>query len=267
MRYRTLDARVDERGVAHVALARPERRNALDAEMISELTDVATTIGAEESTRAVVLSGLGKVFCAGGDLTWMKAQIEADRATRIAEATRLAMMLKALNEMPTPLILRIHGGAFGGGVGLACVSDMAIAADTTTFGLTETRLGLIPSTIGPYVAARLGEGNARRVFYSARLFDAEEAVALGLVSKAVPEADLDTHVEAEIAAYLSTAPGAVAAAKSLLRDLGPKIDEQVIAESIARLVDVWEGDEARAGIEAFLSGGRAPWIAPPGVEE
>ncbi|MEM0924297.1 MAG: crotonase/enoyl-CoA hydratase family protein [Pseudomonadota bacterium] len=259
MHYKTLDLRIDDRGVAYVNLNLPAKRNALSALMIDELTDLAHGTGAARETRAMVLAGAGKVFCAGGDLAWMQAQIAADRAGRIVEATKLAEMLRALNEMPTPLIGRAHGGAFGGGVGLLSVCDLAVAAEDTRFGLTETRLGLIPATIGPYVIARMGEGLARRVFMSSRLFDAAEAMTLGLIARAVPEADLGAAVEAEIAPYLSTAPGAVGAAKALARRLGPRIDDAVIAETIARLADTWETEEAAQGIAAFLERRPAPW--------
>ena len=261
MAYETLDIRLDDRGVAHVTLNVPDKRNALSAQMIADLTDMAQTLGSETTTRAVVLSGAGKVFCAGGDLNWMKAQIEADRTTRMAEARKLAMMLNALNEMPSPLIGRIHGGAFGGGVGMACVCDIAIADEATKFGLTETRLGLIPATIGPYVLARMGEGNARRVFMSARLFPATEAAELGVIARAVPEADLDDAVEAEVSPYLSVAPEAVGAAKALTRALGPRIDEELIDDTIRRLADTWEGEEAAHGIAAFLTKTSARWTS------
>lgn len=259
MTYETLDIRKDSRGVAYVTLNLPDKRNVLSAQMIADLTDMAGTLGAATETRAIVLSGAGKVFCAGGDLAWMKAQIEADRATRMREARKLAEMLNALNTMPTPLIGRIHGGAFGGGVGMACVCDVAIADAATKFGLTETRLGLIPATIGPYVIARMGEGNARRVFMSARMFEAKEAALLGIVARAVPSADLDDAVEAEVAPYLSVAPGAVGAAKALARSLGPRIDAEVIDDTIRRLADTWEGDEAVHGIAAFFAKTDAPW--------
>ncbi len=259
MSYATLDIEIDPRGVAQVRLARPETRNALSAQMIADLTDMARTLGADTATRAVVLSGLGKTFCAGGDLRWMQAQIEADRAARMREARKLAEMLRALNEMPTPLIGRIHGGAFGGGVGLACVCDVAIAAAGTRFGLTETRLGLIPATIGPYVLARIGEGRARRVFMSARLFDAAEAEALGVVARVVEPPALDAAVEAEVAPYLDVAPGAVGAAKALARALGPRIDDAVIDDTIRRLADIWEMDEAAEGIAAFLDKRTPDW--------
>ncbi len=259
MTYETLDIRTDDRGVAYVALNLPGQRNALSAQMMADLTDMAETLGAAEETRAIVLSGAGKVFCAGGDLNWMKAQIEADRPTRMREARKLAMMLNALNEMPTPLIGRIHGGAFGGGVGMACVCDVAIAELGTKFGLTETKLGLIPATISPYVLARMGEGNARRVFMSARLFEAEEARELGVVAKAVSAEEMDAAIEAEVAPYLGVAPGAVGAAKALARALGPRIDESVIDETIERLADTWETDEAAHGIAAFLDRTKPRW--------
>lgn len=259
MSYETLNVTIDARGVAHVALNLPDIRNALSAQMIADLTDMARTLGAKATTRAIVLSGAGSVFCAGGDLKWMKAQIEADRDTRMAEARKLAEMLAALNEMPTPLIGRIHGGAFGGGVGMACVCDVAIAERSTKFGLTETRLGLIPATIGPYVLARMGEGRARRVFMSARIFDAVEAESLGIVSRAVDADDLDAAIEAEVVPYLSVAPEAVGAAKALARALGPKIDDKVIDDTIRRLADTWENEEAAHGIAAFLERRRPRW--------
>ena len=160
----TIDISVDERGVATLTLAREDKHNALSAQMIAELTEAAERLGSDPAVRVVVLSGAGGMFCAGGDLNWMKAQIEADGATRAREAEKLAQMLGALNRLPKPVIGRIEGAAFGGGVGLASVCDVAVCAPETKFGLTETRLGLIPATIGPYVIARMGEGAARRVF-------------------------------------------------------------------------------------------------------
>ena len=248
--FETLTLAIDPRGVVNLTLNRPGKRNAMSALMIDELTDAARSL-ADSSVRAVVLSGAGPVFCAGADLDWMAAQIGADRATRMASARKLALMLQALNELPKPLIGRLHGGTFGGGIGLACVCDVAIAAPDTKFGLTETRLGLIPATISPYVVARIGEGAARRIFMSARIFGAAEAVDLGLIATAA--VDLDGAIEAEVLPYLSTAPDAVAAAKALTRSLGPRIDAAVIEDTVARLADAWESDEAAHGIAAFLA--------------
>jgi methylglutaconyl-CoA hydratase len=251
----------DERGVATLWLARPEKRNAMSARMIAELTEAAARLAEDNAIRAVVLAAEGSVFCAGGDLGWMQDQMAADGDTRRREAMALATMLKALNELPKPLIGRVHGNAFGGGVGLISVCDVAVAVETASFGLTETRLGLIPATIGPYVVARMGEGMARRVFMSARVFDAEEAVALGLIRRLVPEEDLDQAVEDEVSPYLNCAPGAVAEAKALALRLGASPGEAEIAASIDALVTRWETAEAREGTEAFFAKRKATWMA------
>lgn len=249
----------DERGVATLLLDRAEKHNAMSAQMIEELTDAAEKLGADDNVRVVILTGDGKSFCAGGDLRWMQDQMAADPVTRGVEAKKLAMMLNSLNVMPKPLIARVQGQAFGGGVGMASVSDISIGVKGAKFGLTETRLGLIPATIGPYVLARLGEAMARRVFMSARIFDADEAVTLGLLAKAVDADDLDAAVEAEVVPYLNCAPGAVAEAKALARRLGPPITEAIIDETIAGLVSRWESAEAVEGIAAFFAKEKPSW--------
>ena len=248
----TLRLETDARGIATVTLARPDAHNAMNAAMIAELHETADALGADAAVRAVVLTGEGRSFCAGGDLNWMRQQFEAAPETRMVEARKLAHMLRAWNVCPKPVIGRIQGQAFGGGVGLMSVCDVAITVDGARFGLTETRLGLIPATIGPYVIARLGEGYARRVFMSARLFDAGEAVSLGLAARAVSPDLLDEAIEREIAPYLATSPVAVAAAKALARTLGPSIDDGVIEDSVRRLAETWETDDAQEGIAAFL---------------
>ena len=167
MNFETLLFNQDKRGVVSLTLNRPEKRNALSAKMIEELTDFTSMLTPD--TRAVVIQGAGKLFCAGGDLDWMNNQIKADRLTRISEARKLAMMLKALNEIPVPLIGKLHGAAYGGGIGLACVCDFIISSSNVKIGFTETRLGLIPSTIGPYVVGKMGEAKAREVFMSGRV--------------------------------------------------------------------------------------------------
>ena len=259
MQFETLQIDTDPRGVATLTLNRPEKHNALSAQMIADLTKAAGRLGAAAEVRAVVLTGAGKSFCAGGDLGWMQEQMRADPETRGREARKLAEMLQALNEMPKPLIGKLQGNAFGGGVGMASVYDVAIAADRVKMALTETKLGLIPATIGPYVLARMGEGMARRVFMNARVFDAAEAVTLGLLAQAVPAEDLDAAVEAEVVPYLSCAPGAVASAKALARALGPKLDDGVIDHTIAQLVARWETQEAQEGISAFFDKRPASW--------
>ncbi|WP_299932678.1 crotonase/enoyl-CoA hydratase family protein [uncultured Pelagimonas sp.] len=258
--FETIDIQIDARGVATLTLNRADKHNAMSAQMIAELTDAAEQLGGDDAVRVVILTGAGRSFCAGGDLRWMQDQMAADAKTRFVEAKKLAMMLKALNEMPKPLIGRVQGQAFGGGVGMASVCDVAIGVEGAKFGLTETKLGLIPATIGPYVLARLGEAMARRVFMSARIFKADEAVTLGLLAKAVTADELDAAVEAEVAPYLSVAPGAVAEAKRFTRWLGMPITEEVIDQTIQGLVDRWEGEEAQEGIGAFFDKRKPVWI-------
>ena len=256
----TLDLQVDARGVARLTLNRPDKHNAMDAAMIAELTEVAGRLGRDPGVRVVVLTGTGRSFCAGGDLGWMQAQMAADAATRAREAGALATMLGALDAMPKPLIGRVQGQAFGGGVGLMSVCDVAIGVTGAKVGLTEVRLGLIPATIGPYVVARMGAARARRVFFSGRVFDAEEAVELGLLARAVPADDLDAAVEAEVAPYLAAAPGAVAEGKRLVAALGRGADTAQVALSIEALVARWENDESAEGIAAFFEKRKARWV-------
>ena len=255
MNYETLLVNKDERGVVSLTLNRPDKRNALSAKMIDELTNFAASLTSD--VRVTVIQGAGNLFCAGGDLEWMNAQIKADRSKRIAEARKLAFMLKALNELPVPLIAKVHGAAYGGGVGLACVCDYVIASSNVKFGFTETRLGLIPSTIGPYVVGKMGQAKAREVFMSGNIFSELDAKNLNIVSEI--SNDLDQSVEEHIVPYLKAAPKAVGEAKALVRSLGATIDNKVIEKTIQQLADIWEGEEARHGIESFLNKTKPRW--------
>jgi len=259
--YKTIKVDMDARGVATLTLDRPDKHNAMSAQMLEDLTVAAQELGADDAVRVVVLTGAGKSFCAGGDLGWMRDQMGMDATTRSAEARKLATMLNALDTLPKPLVGALQGNAFGGGVGLACVCDVVVAVSEAKLGLTETRLGLIPATIGPYVIARMGEGRARQVFMSARIFDAQEAVAFGIVSKAVPAAAMHAAVEAEIRPYLDAAPQAVAAAKKLVRDLGGSVTPEAIDLSIDALAARWESEEAQEGIAAFFAKRKALWMS------
>ena len=250
----------DARGVATLTLNRPDKHNAMSGLMLKELTTAAGQLAADSAVRAVILTGAGKTFCAGGDLAWMRAQMSMDRTTRKAEARKLALMLEALNNLPKPLIGALQGNAFGGGVGLACVCDATVGLDTIKLGLTETKLGLIPATIGPYVIGRMGEGRARRVFMSGRIFDANEAVSLGILARAVPQSAFAQAVEEEVIPYLSCAPGAVAAAKKLARDLGAGVSAEQIEQSVEALAAQWDGTEAAEGIAAFFDKRKASWM-------
>lgn len=190
------------------------------------------------------------MFCAGGDLNWMKAQLSANRSQRIAEATKLAMMLNSLNEMPVPLIGRLHGGAFGGGIGLACICDAAIAE-------TGTKFGLIPATIGPYVVARMGGGAAGvHVLTHVR---GTRGTRAGHCRQGRGGRRAGRGGRGRNHTLSFGRPGAVAASKALARALGPKIDMAVIAETVSRLADTWDGEEAAHGIDAFLSKKSPRW--------
>ncbi|SIS70260.1 methylglutaconyl-CoA hydratase [Roseivivax lentus] len=242
----------DERGVVTLRLARPDKHNALSSQMMTELEAEAQTLAADATCRVVILAAEGPTFCAGGDLAWMRDQRGMDAATRKRESRRIATALGALAELPQPLIGRIHGNAFGGGVGLAAVCDVAIGVSGAKMGLTETRLGLLPANIGPYVIARMGAARAREVFMNARIFEAEEAVRLNLLTRVVPPDALDAAVEAEVAPYLECAPGAVAAAKALLGDLAGRVGAAEVDMAIDALAARWETEEAAEGLDAFF---------------
>ncbi len=259
MHFETLLIRTDARGVATLTLNRPDHHNALSGLMIEELQRAAEKLESNPAVRVVVLTGAGASFCAGGDLGWMQAQMSAARAQRIAEARKLALMLKALRDLPKPLIGRVNGQAYGGGVGLISVCDAAIGVVGARFGLTEARLGLIPATIGPYVVARIGASEALRAFTSARLFDAGEARRIGLLHEVAEAELLDQAVEAEIKPYFATAPAAVAASKKLVHALGPRIDEAAIEMTLTRLADAWETPEAAEGVAAFFAKRPPAW--------
>lgn len=260
MSYETIRIETDARGIATLTLNQPDTHNALSPLMISELTQVTHALGNDDQVRVVILTGEGKSFCAGGDLGWMRAQFSANRETRIKEAMKLASMLRDLNELPKPLIGRIQGQAYGGGIGMMAVCDLAVGYEDANFALTETKLGLIPATISPYVVARMGEGKARRVFMSGKRFNGHEAVGLDLLAKAVSLEALDEAIEAEVKPYLSTAPGAVARAKFYARSLGPTIDEATMLRSAEALADAWETKEAVEGVGAFFEKRKPDWV-------
>lgn len=259
MSYETLKLDIDARGVARLTMARPDKHNAMNARVIAELAEAAGEIANDARVRVVVLAGEGKSFSAGADLTWMQEQWAKDRAGRIAEASSLAAMLRTLDDMPQPLIARVQGPAYGGGIGLMAVADIVVASADAKFALTETRLGLIPATIGPFVVRRIGEGHARRVFLNAKPFDAAQAHHMGLVSGVATADGLDAAVAAEVAAALQCAPGAVRDAKALAKHLARHPDSDLATYSIGELANRWETEEAKAGIEAFFAKSKVPW--------
>ena len=254
---------IERRGaVVHVYLDRPAVRNAFNDSVIAELQDTFAGLGADASLRAVVLGGHGKAFCAGADLGWMRAMAGYDWEQNRADAGRLAEMLWTLWNCPLPVVGRIHGDCYAGGVGLAAVCDVLVAAEGVQFCLSEARLGLLPATIGPYVVRALGEQAARRYFLTAERFDAATAQRLGFVHEVCAPEALDAKVEEIVAALVANGPQAVRACKRLVKDVaGRPLDAELRAETARAIADIRASDEGREGVAAFL-GKRAPgWQA------
>lgn len=257
--FEALLLEVDARGVARLTLNRPDAHNALNATLIGDLRRAADWLSTSQGVRAVVLTGAGKTFCAGGDLGWMQQNMKKTRAERVAESAELALMLRALNGLPMPMIGRVNGPAYGGGVGMISVCDIAIAVDSGIYALTEVRLGLLPANIAPYVVARMGEPNARRTFLTARRMNAAEAQRLGLLSDVVSAEQLDAAVERELADLLQCAPGAVAATKKLVGYVHTHDLPTSMIYTADNLADAWETAEGRDGIECFFAKRTPPW--------
>ena len=232
-----------------VTLARPERRNAFDAGLIRELTEAFADVG---DARAVVLSGEGQSFCAGADVDWQRSAIDLDYDENVADALRLYRMLEAIDCCPAPVVARVQGYALGGGSGLVCCTDVAIAAPDATFGFSEVKLGIVPAVISPFVFPRIGTAAARRLFLTGERFDAETALRIGLVHEVA--ADLDAAVDRVVGELLSSGPVASREAKQLIRD---RPGGEEAAHTAARLRTSAEGQE---GLRAFLDKRRAKWI-------
>ena len=261
MAYETLAIERHRGGIARLTLNRPEVHNALSGRMLEELPQAVRELESEPGVRVVVLTGAGESFCAGADLRWMQDVSKLDRAGRIAASGGVAAVLTALDRLSKPLVGRINGQAYGGGVGLIAVCDIAIAARGARFGLSEVRLGLIPANIGPYVMKRLGEARTREIFFNGKLFDAEEAERLGLVSRTVDAAELDGAVEREAGYFLKCGPRAVARAKALVHHIARHGPSESIEYAIASLADAWEGEESREGIAAFFEKRKPSWAS------
>ncbi len=250
-----------EGSVARVRLSRPEVRNAFNAELIAALTQVFRRLGEEEQVRAIVLSGEGKVFCGGADISWMKDSLELDFDRNVADAEAMSRMFRTIDRCPKPVIGRIHGAALGGGAGLAAVCDIAIASSDAIFGFTEVKLGIIPAVISPFVLAKIGVSNARALFLTGERFEAKRAQAIGLVHEVVVGDTLDVCLERIVREVLTAGPSAAAAAKALIHGVRQTpYDEslEVTAEAIARQRTSAEGQE---GLRAFLERRSANWIA------
>jgi methylglutaconyl-CoA hydratase len=255
--------------VARVTLTRPEQHNAFDASLIADLRATFAGLAREapEQLRAVVLAGEGPSFCAGADISWMRAAMQLDVEGNEQDAMAMADMFEAIDTCPVPVIARVQGAALGGGMGLCAVSDVVVAESGARFGFTETRLGILPAVISPFVIAKIGESHARALFPGGRRFDALRAQRIGLVHEVVEgEGALDLAVDANVADILASGPTAVRAAKAIVKEvrgLGHGSSKWHTARVIARQR---VSDEAKEGFQAFSEKRRATWARDPKAE-
>jgi methylglutaconyl-CoA hydratase len=252
---------LDARGVATLTLNRPEKHNALDNALTRELHAALLDLESNPSVRVVVLTGAGASFCAGADIAHMRSMMSATEAQNVDDALLLARCLRALDELDRPVIARVNGNVFGGGVGLVACADIAIGVASAKFALTEVRLGIVPAVISPYVVGAIGAREARRLFLTAVPFEGAEAHRLGLLHFATTREELDACVSGQVDLILRGGPEAVKAAKKLIRRVSPPIDRDVLGQETAQwLARLRVSPEGREGLSAFLERRTADWI-------
>jgi methylglutaconyl-CoA hydratase len=245
--------------ITTVTLNRPAVRNALNDELIAELTDWATDAAADRSIRVVVIQGAGPVFCAGADLTWMSRVATFTHDENLQDARRAARLFHLLDTLPAPLIGRVHGAALGGGSGLAAICDVVVAERDALFGFTETTLGIVPAMISPYVVRKIGLSAARALCLSGVRFSATHALTIGLVQEVVPAAQLDAAVRSQAEQFDRAAPSAVAATKRLLAEVAGRRPGDLIALTAETIAAQRVSPEGQEGIRAFLDKRIASW--------
>jgi methylglutaconyl-CoA hydratase len=247
--------------VATVSLNRPLLRNAFNEEMIAEITQAFEQLGKDETIRVIVLAAHGKAFCAGADLNWMKKMADYSQAENLHDAAQLANMLLTIYSCAKPVIAKIQGDCYAGGMGLAAACDIVVAHEDVHFCLSEVKLGLIPATISPYVIKAMGESAARRYFLTAERFTAARAAQLGFVSEVTSAEQLDAKVDELVAALVANSPHAVSKAKSLVADVaGSEITDDLIASTVADIADIRASEQGREGVQAFLEKRKPFWL-------
>jgi methylglutaconyl-CoA hydratase len=253
--------KIDRRGpIATVTLNRPEVHNAFNSELIAELAAAMNALGTDAQVRIVVLSGVGRSFSAGADVNWMRETVTYTYEQNLADARRLAEMFHTIADCPKPVIARVHGSAFGGGVGLVAACDIAVAVKAAEFAFSEVRLGIVPAVISPFVLARIGAGAARRYFLTAERFSAEEAQRIGLISQVVSdEAALNALIEERISQLLQGGPQALALCKQLIATVDRSDPETARTYTTETIAQARVSEEGQAGLRAFLGKRPAPW--------
>lgn len=247
--------------VARITLTMPEIRNAFSDEVIQAITEAFADVGTRADVRAVVLAAEGPAFCAGANLNWMRRMADYTREENLADASKLAAMLRTIAECPKPTIARVQGDVYAGGMGLVAACDMAVSVDTAWYCLSEVKIGLAPATISPYVIRAMGARAAQRYFLTAERFTAAEAHRIGFVHEVVTADALDAKVDELLKALTSASPAAVVACKTLVADVvGRDIDEGLIAYTVEAIADIRASAEGREGVQAFLNKRKPAWL-------
>ena len=249
---------VDERKVARITIARPDRKNAFDAELITQLTAAVTAVPAD--ARCVVLGSEGDTFCAGADLAWMRSMAGYSLEENRADSGALADLFAALDALPMPIVARIQGDAFGGGVGLVAMADIAVAVEEATFAFTEVRLGILPAVVSPYVVRKIGPSFATAAFVSGIRFDSHRAFATGLLHSVVDAGQLDPEIDRFVDAILAGGPEAVKAAKRLVREVEGRSPAEVRDLTVDRIAGARVSAEGQDGMRAFLEKRAPKWL-------
>jgi methylglutaconyl-CoA hydratase len=259
----TIKIERDARGVAMLTLNRPDVHNAFDELMIREVIAAFRDLGEDDAVRVIVIAAEGRSFCAGADLNWMKRASEYDEDQNREDAGELALMLNAIYACPKPVIARVHGNAFGGGVGVVAAADIAIGVADVVFSLSEVKLGIIPAVISPYVIEAIGARYAHRYFISAERFSGSEAYRIGLLHDLAASVEaMDEQIAVLCAALLANGPKAIESAKNLIQAVAQKsIDDELMEDTIERIAQIRSTPEAKEGISAFLEKRKPNWVA------
>lgn len=248
-------------GVARVSLNRPEVRNAFNDALIAQITQAFDRLAGDASVRCVVLAAAGPAFCAGADLNWMRRMADYTREENLADAAQLAAMLRSIHRCPKPVLARVQGDVYAGGMGLVAACDLAVSVDSAHFCLSEVKLGLVPATIGPYVLRAMGPRAAQRYFLTAERFSAAEALRIGFVHKVVSADQLDGAVDEWVGAVVQASPNALRECKNLLQHMdGREIDDALIGHTVACIADVRASEEGKEGVQSFLQKRRPVWV-------
>jgi methylglutaconyl-CoA hydratase len=260
MAYDTLTIGIADK-VATVTLNRPDLRNAFNEQAIAELALAFDELGSNELVRAIVLAANGSAFCAGADLNWMKKMAGYSHDENLADAARLADMLRTIYLCPKPTVAKVQGDCYAGGMGLVAACDVVVAAVGVNFCLSEVKLGLIPATISPYVVKAMGEQAARRYFLTAERFDAAAALRMGFAHEVVAPDALDTTVAGLVKALVSNSPNAVLEAKKLVREVaGQPVTDALLADTAGRIAAIRASSEGREGVASFLEKRKPSWL-------